>query len=65
MCVCVQGPGDVPTVGPVQTLLQLPHGRQHEEDHPLTQVLSPVPILSTFTLVGPVPKKPLAPTLGP
>ena len=33
-----QGPGDLQAVGPVPALLQLPHGRQHEEDHPLAPV---------------------------
>lgn len=33
-----QGPGDLHAVGSVPALLQLPHGRQHEEDHPLAQV---------------------------
>ena len=33
-----QGPGDLHAVGPVPALLQLPHGRQHEEDHSLAPV---------------------------
>lgn len=37
-CVCVQGPGDLPPVGPVPAALQLCAGQQHEEAHPVTQV---------------------------
>lgn len=36
--VLLQGAGNLHAVGPVPALLQLPHGRQHEEDHPLAQV---------------------------
>lgn len=38
VCVCVQGPGDLPPVGPVPAALQLCAGHQHEEAHPVTQV---------------------------
>lgn len=33
-----QGPGNLHAVGSVPALLQLPHGRQHEENYPLAQV---------------------------
>lgn len=34
-----QGPGDLPPVGPVPAALQLFPGKQHEEAHPVTQVI--------------------------
>lgn len=47
-----QGPEDLHAVGSVPAFLQLPHGGQHEEDHPLAQVRPfPLPADSSSLLI--------------
>lgn len=47
--ICDKGSGDISTVGSVQKAVQLPHGRQHEKNHSISQVS--IFIYFSFTLL--------------